>query len=117
VAEPAPEERGVHNPRVVDLISGAPADGAVELLMLERRPWGSDPLQLRQLEAKFNAYLGYVQLGYLVRDYPQYAERRVRFRLACAGEPAGEAVFLLDAMRGFAENEGIEFVVDGSATA
>ena len=110
------EERGVHNPRVVDLISGA-ADGAVELLMLETRPWGSDPVQLRQLEAKFNAYLGYVQLGYLVRDYPQYAERPVRFRLACAGAPAGETAFLLDAMRAFAEGEGIDFVAESAAAA
>jgi len=66
------EERGVHNPRVVDLIRPGEG-GGVELLMLESRPWGSDPLQLAQLEEKLNAYLGYVQTGALVRDYPQIA--------------------------------------------
>lgn len=112
MAEPAPEARGVQNPRVVDLVGRDPQGDAVELLMLEARAWGSDPLQLSQLEAKFNAYLGYVQLGYLARDYPDYADRPVRFRLACAAPPAGEAVRLLDAMRDFASREGIAFAIE-----
>jgi hypothetical protein len=45
------QERGVHNPRVVDLMRLDAEADEVELLMLETRPWGSDP---RQLEAKFN---------------------------------------------------------------
>jgi hypothetical protein len=61
------EERGVHNPRVVDLVRLDAAADAVELLMLETRPWGSDPRQLEQLEAKFNSYLGYVQTGPLTK--------------------------------------------------
>ena len=83
------EERGVQNPRVVDLVSLDAARDCVELLMLETRSWGSDPGQLRQLEEKFNAYLGYVQAGYLGRDYPQYEGRRVRFRLECSAAPPG----------------------------
>jgi hypothetical protein len=113
-ADPAagPEPRGVHNPRVVDLVRLDPAQDCVELLMLETRVWGSDPGQLVQLEEKFNAYLGYVQGGYLGRDYPHYAGRRVRFRLECAETPAGEAARMLAAMQGFAEREGIAFAVE-----
>ena len=111
LAASAPREaRGVENPRVVDLIRPA-ADGGVELLMLERRPWGADPLQLAQLEEKLNAYLGYVQTGSLARDYPQYAGAAVRFRLECAHPPEGDAVRMLTAMRDFCAGDGIAFEV------
>jgi hypothetical protein len=109
---PVAEDRGVHNARVVDLIRLDAATDAVELLMLETRPWGGDPRQLEQLEAKFNSYLGYVQTGALARDYPQYAGRHVRFRLECASAPTGDAAAMLGAMRDFAEGEGIAFALD-----
>ena len=109
-AEAAQEPRGVQNPRVVDLIRPGP-EGGVELLMLESRPWGSDPRQLAQLEEKLNAYLGYVQTGALARDYPQYAGAAVRFCLECAAPPEGEAARMLGAMREFCVGEGIGFDV------
>ena len=107
----------MHNPRVVDLVRLDPAQDCVELLMLETRAWGTDSLQLGQLEDKFNAYLGYVQGGYLGRDYPHYAGRRVRFRLECAEAPSGEAARMLAAMQGFAEREGIGFAVEAASGA
>ena len=73
--DPAPELRGVSNPRVVDLVGLDRETGEVMLLMLEERPWGSDPAQLRQLEAKLNSYLSYVLDGFLAEQYPQYAGR------------------------------------------
>jgi len=109
------EERGVHNPRVVDLIRPGEG-GGVELLMLESRPWGSDPLQLAQLEEKLNAYLGYVQTGALVRDYPQYAGGAVRFRLECAAPPDDDAARMLTAMREFCRGDGIDFDVGPLST-
>jgi hypothetical protein len=110
------EERGVQNPRVVDLIR-PDAAGGVELLMLETRPWGSDPLQLAQLEEKLNAYLGYVQTGALAREYPHYAGGPVRFRLECAAPPDGDAARILTAMREFCASDGIAFEVAPLATA
>ena len=106
-----PEPRGVANARVVDLIRRDLESGDVELLMLEPRPWGSDPQQLAQLEAKLNAYLGYVQTGSLARDYPQYAGAPVRFRLECAGPPSGPAAQMLAGIRDFCANDGIAFEV------
>ncbi len=105
------EPRGVFNPHVVDLISHDRARGEVVLLMLEERPWGSDPEQLRQLEAKFNSYLEYVLGGHLVQQYPAYEGVDVCFRLDCATSPEGEAEAMLRAMQNFAESEGIRFVV------
>ena len=73
--------------------------------------WESDPEQLHQLEEKFNAYLSYVQGGYLAREYPHYEGRHVCFALDCAESPRGEAQAMLRGMQDFASGEGIRFVV------
>jgi hypothetical protein len=106
-----PEERGVKNPRVVDLIFRDPETGEVVLTMLETRPWGSAPDQIKQVEDKFNSYLGYVLAGYLERDYPQYAGLAVAFRLDCAEEPGQQERAFLAAVTRFAAGEKIRFVV------
>jgi hypothetical protein len=105
------EPRGVWNPRVVDLVSFDRERDEVVLLMLEERPWDTDPEQLRQLEAKFNAYLGYALDGHLARQYPDYAGKDVCFRLDCAERPSGEAERMLRAMQNHAAGDGIRFVV------
>ncbi len=105
------EPRGVFNPRVVDLVTEDAASDEVVLVMLEERRWGSDPEQLRQLEAKFNAYLSYVLGGHLVQQYPDYAERGVRFQIDCVENPRSEDHAFLTAMSNFAAGEGIRMVV------
>ena len=109
--EEAREPRGVHNPRVIDLITPDPSSGEVVLVMLEERPWQSDPQQLRQLEAKFNAYLEYALGGHLAVQYPEYAERPVRFQLECAANPRPADAAFFTAMSNFAAAENIRFVV------
>ena len=109
--EEAREPRGVHNPRVIDLITPDPSSGEVVLVMLEERPWESEPEQLRQLEAKFNAYLEYALGGHLAKQYPEYAERRVRFQLECAENPRPADGAFFTAMANFAAAENIRFVV------
>jgi len=105
------EPRGVHNPRVIDLITPDPRSGEVVLVMLEERPWQSEPEQLRQLEAKFNAYLEYALGGHLAKQYPEYAERPVRFQLECAENPRPADNAFFTAMANFAAAEDIRFVV------
>jgi len=105
------EPRGVHNPRVIDLITEDEASGEVVLVMLEERPWSSDPEQLRQLEAKFNAYLEYVLGGHMGKQYPQYADRRVRFQLDCTENPRPSDASFFTAMTNFAAGESIRLVV------
>jgi hypothetical protein len=105
------EPRGVHNPRVIDLIAPDPDGGEVVLVMVEERPWQSEPEQLRQLEAKFNSYLEYALGGHLAEQYPEYAERPVRFQLECAENPRPADSAFFTAMANFAEAENIRFVV------
>ena len=111
--EPAPDDRtrGVENPRVVDLIALDPESGEVRLVMLERRGWGRWARQLLEIQEKYNSYLSYVQGGFLARDYPAYAERRVRLELHCTEIPGDEQVEFLEAMRAHAERERIGFLV------
>jgi hypothetical protein len=110
-AEEQREQRGVHNPRVIDLITPDAASGEVVLVMLEERPWQSEPDQLRQLEAKFNAYLEYALGGHLAQQYPEYASRPVRFQLECAENPRPADGAFFTAIANFAAAESIRFVV------
>ena len=105
------EPRGVQNPRVIDLVTPDAASGEVVLVMLEERPWQSDPEQLRQLEAKFNAYIEYTLGGHLAVQYPEYAKRPVRFQLECAENPRPSDGAFFTAMANFAAAESIRFVV------
>jgi hypothetical protein len=109
--EAEPEARGVHNPRVVDLIRLDAERDEVVLLMLEERAWGTVPEQLRQLEDKFNSYLGYVLDGHMAKQYPDYAGKRVRFRLDCASPPGEREQAMLRAMANFAASESLGFEV------
>ena len=109
--ETEPEARGVRNPRVVDLIRLDTERDEVVLLMLEERPWGTEPEQLRQLEAKFNSYLAYVLDGHMVKQYPQYAGKRVCVRLDCAAPPGEGEQAMLTSMGNFAASENLSFEV------
>jgi hypothetical protein len=106
------EARGVHNPKVVDLIRLDPERDEVVLLMLEQRPWGATPEQLRQLELKFNSYLSYVLDGFLVAQFPQYKDVPVCIRLDCATVPGDVERPLLTSMQGFATSVEIRFEVN-----
>ena len=110
--EEAREARGVHNPKVVDLISLDRERGEVVLLMLEQRVWGSAPEQLRQLEEKFNRYLSFVLDGFLVAQFPQYENLPICFRLDCAAVPGDVERPLLASMQGFATSVEIRFEVN-----
>ena len=105
------EPRGVHNPRVIDLITPDDASGEIVLVMLEERAWESDPEQLRQLEAKFNSYIEYTLGGHLAQQYPEYSGRPVRFQLECAENPRPADGAFFTAMSNFAAAENIRFVV------
>jgi len=112
VVEEQREARGVHNPKVVDLIRLDPEHDEVVLLMLEQRSWGAAPEQLRQLEEKFNGYLSFVLDGFLVAQFPQYKDVPVCIRLDCASVPGDVERPLLASMLSFATSVEIRFEVN-----
>lgn len=105
-------EPGVQNPMIVDLIALDDTSGRVVLAMFERRPWGTVPQQLRQIEEKINRYLGYVLEGHLGQQYPQYLGKNVLIRLDCVEEPHGEAVRFVTAASHVIRQEGLEFLLN-----
>ena len=106
------ETRGVHNPKVVDLIRLDSERGEVVLLMLEQRVWGAAPEQLRQIEEKFNGYLSFVLDGFLIAQFPQYKDVPVCIRLDCASAPGDVERPMLASMQGFATSVEIRFEVN-----
>jgi hypothetical protein len=108
---PGQQPRGVFNPHVVDLISLDDGSGEVVLLMLEERRWDGGETQLREVEAKFNAYLEYVLGGHMLKQYPDYEGKPVRFQLHCVENPPAEHRNFFTAMSNFASAEGIRVVV------
>jgi hypothetical protein len=109
MSDEARETPGVHNPRVIDLISLDPEANEVVLLMLEKRPWGTVPNQLEQLDDKYNSYVSYVLDGHLGKQYPQYADKAVRIQLDCASPPGPQEQIRINAMRNFAVLERLRF--------
>lgn len=103
--------RGVVNPHVVDLISPDPERDEVVLTVLEERPWGSSPEQLQELQDKLNNYLGYVLEGYLVKEYPEYEGKPVRFELDCVEPPGERERGFMTAFRNYADTQSIRFVI------
>ncbi len=108
-------DRGVENPAILDLIT-VDAAGDVVLAMIERRAWGADQDQLRQIEEKINRYLGYVLDGFLAEQYPQYVGKRVRIRLDCAESPHGVAARFVEAATAAIEAQGMAFDVNVTPT-
>jgi len=92
------DERGVQNPRIVDLVSFDSTAKEVVLLMFEQRPWGSVPEQLDQIQEKLNNYLDYVLDGYFHSQYPQYREVPVLIRFECPQITGGAPEQLVSAI-------------------
>lgn len=105
-------EPGVQNPMIVDLITWDSASARVVLAMIERRPWGSHPVQFQQIEEKINRYLGYVLDGHFAQHYPHYVGKPLRIRLDCVDAPSGEAERFVAAAGHAIRNEGLEFSVN-----
>jgi hypothetical protein len=77
---------GIHEPETIDLIARA-ADGRYLLVMIETRPWGSDPGQADQLKAKINTYAQFALDGGLLRHHPEAANQPIAIRLDCPAAP------------------------------
>lgn len=105
-------KRGVENPEIIDLITPDPENGEIILLIVEERPWSSDPNQLPQFDEKLNRYLAYILDGFLANQYPQYKGKPVRIQIDCADEPTDERTLrFLEGVGMVCEQNGIGFKV------
>ena len=81
---------GIEEPETIDLVAQA-ADGRYLLVMVETRPWGTDPAQPDQLKAKINTYAQFALDGELLRHYPQAVNQPIAIQLDCP-EPPDDAI-------------------------
>lgn len=101
---------GVEDPGTIDLVA-LDGEGRCLVVMLETRPWGTDPDQGAQLKEKINAYATWITDGSLVAASPEAADADVVIRLDCTEAPTGPfAVITVLAARMLAEL-GIGFEV------
>ena len=103
--------RGVEHAHVIDLIADDSNSGEVALIMLEERPWDGSELRLFQLQEKINAYLSFALDGEMAEAYPQFAARKIRLQLDCAGLPGSDVVGFLSAVREQIAFQGINLEV------
>lgn len=100
-------ERGLHNPRMLDLIQLNDSGSSVELHIIEFRPW-SESFQ-NELEEKFNNYLDYVLDGHLVAQYPAYDGKPITLVLQYTEEPTEEHVTLFAVIERYVNSIGWQF--------
>lgn len=81
---------GIADTNSIDLIA-QDHDGTYLLIMVEDRPWGAEPDQTDQLQAKINTYAGYILDGSMARHFPETMGNLVRIRLDCAEAPTGHS--------------------------
>jgi hypothetical protein len=89
---------GIADPNTVDVVAQSP-DGTYLVVMIEDRPWGTDPDQPNQLRKKINAYAGYILDGSLAQVDPAIAGKRIDIQLDCVNEPAEDIVGILERAR------------------
>jgi len=81
---------GVKDTTVVDVVAQDPGGGGFTLVMVEDRPWGSDPNQPEQLRKKISLYSSWILDGDLGSQYPETVGRPVRIQLDCV-QPLDDA--------------------------
>lgn len=102
---------GLADSGTVDLVA-QDAAGTYLVIMVEDRPWGTDPAQPLQLQAKVNAYAGFILDGGLVGHYPETAGHGVSIQLDCIEEPTDDVAAVVEHARLKLHEIGIDFHVN-----
>lgn len=102
---------GIADTNTIDLVA-QDADGTYLLVMIEDRPWGTDPDQATQLQEKINSYAGFILDGSLARNYPETEGQPIRIRLDCTTAPDGHIEHITDHTAAQLANHGIGFQVN-----
>jgi len=88
------EMAGVADTNTIDIVA-QDAAGKFLVVMVETRPWGSDPNQPAQLREKINAYAGFILDGSLARRYPETGGCHVVIQLDCCQAPSDEIAAII----------------------
>ena len=70
----------------VDVVAES-ADGAIELLIVQDKPWTGSEAQVASLQAKVQTYVSFALDGPLAQQFPEAAGRRWRIVINCLSGP------------------------------
>jgi len=99
VAQAAVDVSPMQKHQQVDVVSLDPKTDRVVLSMVETRSWGDKGALMPDLQEKMNTYLGYVESGQLVKDYPAMKGKKIAFRLHVAFPPTAREEKLIDIVK------------------
>ncbi len=75
------------DPTKVDIVAAAP-DGTTELCIVADAPWSGSDAQIRSLQDKIHAYVGFAVDGQLAQLHPELASMPWRIVIRClSGRP------------------------------
>jgi uncharacterized protein DUF6572 len=78
---------GIHNPKVIDVVTQNPKTGRVYLIMVQTEAWDDSEAQVEQLKQKAETYLAFALDGQLVKTYPEAEGSPVTIQLDYFEEP------------------------------
>jgi hypothetical protein len=88
------QDESLFDPAKVDLVAES-ADGIIELVIVQDRPWTGSDAQVSSLQDKVQTYVSFALDGGLVQQFPEAAGRPWRLFLHCqtgAPDPRTQAV-------------------------
>jgi hypothetical protein len=88
----------VDTTNVIDfVVYGQPESGPVILCLIDHLPWGDlEGAHLELLQAKLNCYVGFIESGQLVREFPQAEGREVVVKIIANYPVSQQGQNLLD---------------------
>jgi hypothetical protein len=95
------------NTNVVDAVGTEISTGVVVLSIMDYWDWSSEPQHLLALEAKMNAYFGFIESGQLIDEYPDASGRGVRIDILSRHEPPSAAIRWIEKANAAAKPLGV----------
>ena len=84
---PADTAEVLFDPTKIDLVASPSGGGTVDLHIVADGPWSGSDAQLRSLQDKIHAYVGFALDGQMLAMYPDVAGLPWRIVVTCRGGP------------------------------
>jgi len=101
----------VDNPEVVDAIGTEIATGDVVLTICDHLEWDDVESHLHLLSEKINRYLGFIESGELLENYPNAAGKPVRIDVYLKFPLPDVASRFIDHARKVAKTYGVSLII------
>jgi len=86
---PSGDDVGVHVRNVIDSVIASPDSQTFKLVMVQKKSWDDVDLATRELAAKIDLYLEYLESGRFYTDRPDAVGKTVYIELWCFAMPTG----------------------------